>query len=114
VLGRIEHRRLPAFDHVLWAANGMRGINRIGGDVKRLDIGELADAMLLNPGDKGAHGPVIGHARVSVANLGGEKFEETARGMVANLGDHRGHGDVPCAINIFAGTTSYRVRQLSA
>ena len=35
-------------------------------------------------------GPVIGHARVLVADRRGEKFEE-ARGMVAGVGDHSRH-----------------------
>ena len=40
-----------------------------------------------------AHGPVIGHARVLVADRGGEEFEEAARGMIAGVGDHRRHGE---------------------
>ena len=55
-----------------------------------LDLGELANAVLLDPSEEVAHGPVIGHARILVADLGGEKFEKAARGMVVGVGDHRG------------------------
>ena len=65
----------------------------IGGDVNGLDIGELADLMLLDPGKEMARGPVIGHARVLVADRGGEEFEEAARGVLAGVGDHRRDGD---------------------
>jgi hypothetical protein len=63
----------------------------IGGDVQRLDIGKLADLVALDPAEEQAHGPVIGHARVPVTNLGGEKFKEAPRGMLAGVGDHRRH-----------------------
>jgi hypothetical protein len=64
----------------------------IGGDVNGLDIGQLADLMLFDPGKEVARGPVIGHARVLVADLCSKKFEETARGMIAGAGDHHRHG----------------------
>ncbi len=63
----------------------------IGGDVHGLDVGELADAVLLDPGEERAHGPVIGHARVLVADVGGEEFQEPARGVIAGIGDHGRH-----------------------
>jgi hypothetical protein len=50
--------------------------------------------MLLEPGEEHASGPVLGHARVPVADLGGEKFEEAAGGMVAGVGDHRRHREI--------------------
>jgi hypothetical protein len=34
--------------------------------VERLDIGELVETVLLEPGEERAHGPVIGHPRVVV------------------------------------------------
>ena len=37
--------------------------------------------------------PVIGHARVFVADRGGEEFEKAAGGMVASGGDRRRHDD---------------------
>ena len=60
------------------AIAGIRHLQRlqIGGDVKRLDIGELADAVLFEPGEERADGPVIGQARVVVLDLGGKKIEE--------------------------------------
>jgi hypothetical protein len=62
-------------------------------DVHGLDIGELADAVLLDSRKKGAHSSVIGHAGVLIADLGGEEFQESARGMVAGIGDRRRHRD---------------------
>jgi len=62
----------------------------IGGDVDRLDVGELANLVLLDPGKEVAGGPVIGHARVLVADRGGEEFQEPARCMVAGAGDPAG------------------------
>jgi hypothetical protein len=46
----------------------------IGGDVDRLDVGQRADLVLLDPGEEVARGPVIGHAGVLVADRRGEKF----------------------------------------
>jgi hypothetical protein len=54
----------------------------IGGDMHGLDIGELADAVLLDPGEERAHGPVISHARVLVADVGRKEFQKPPRGMV--------------------------------
>ena len=59
--------------------------------MERLDIGELADAVLIEPGEERAHGAVIGHARVLVADRGGEEFEKAAGGMIAGIGDHDRH-----------------------
>ena len=61
--------------------------------MERLDIGEVADTVLVEPGEERAHGPVIGHARVLVADRGGEEFEKAARGVIAGIGDHRRHRD---------------------
>jgi hypothetical protein len=64
---------------------------QIGGDVKRLDIGELPDAMLLEPGEERARRPVIGQAGVIVLDRSGEEIEEPLCGTVAGPGDHRRH-----------------------
>ena len=65
----------------------------IGRDMQRLDIDQLGDAALFEPGEERAARPVIGHAGVLVADRGGEEFEEAARGMVAGVGDRRRHDD---------------------
>jgi hypothetical protein len=70
-------------------------------DVDRLDVGKLADAVLLDPGKEEARGTVIGHARVLIADRGGEKFDEAAREMRARpknrLADRR-IGDRSCGV----------------
>ena len=43
--------------------------------------------VLVAPGEEPAGGPVVGHARVLVADRRGEEFEEAARGLVAGVGD---------------------------
>ena len=58
----------------------------------RLDVGQFADPVPLDPGEEGTRSRVIGHARVLVADRGGEEFEEAARGMLTGIGDHRRHG----------------------
>ena len=60
----------------------------IGGDVERLDIGDLADLVPVDPGEEPHGGAIIGLPRVLVADGGGEEFKEAARGLVAGLGDH--------------------------
>jgi hypothetical protein len=55
----------------------------IGGDVDRLDVGELADLVLLDPGKEVAGGPVIGHAGVLVADGGSEELEEPPGRVIA-------------------------------
>jgi hypothetical protein len=63
----------------------------IGRDMEGLDIGELANPVLIEPGEERAYGPVIGHARVVVLDRGGDKIEEPACCAIAGIGDHRGH-----------------------
>jgi hypothetical protein len=53
--------------------------------VKRLDVGELADLVALDPGEEFRRA-VIGHAGVPVADGGGEEFEEASSGVVASGG----------------------------
>jgi hypothetical protein len=60
--------------------------------VERLDIGELADVVLVEPGEERAHGPVISHAGVVVLDRCHEKFEEAARRPGAGIRDHRWDG----------------------
>ena len=111
-LGRRQHRRLAAFDHVLRAAHGVGGVDgedladdqpveqhADGGQVlldgrllkvlaERLDLG--GDVHRLDVGDRGR--PVApveefawrrGHrlARVGVADVGGEEFDEAPAGV---------------------------------
>ena len=65
----------------------------IGGDVQRLDVGELADPVMVAPGEEPPAGMVIGRAGVLVADGGGEEFQEAARGVVAGVGDDYGNDD---------------------
>ena len=65
----------------------------IGGDMQWLDIGNLADLVMVAPGEEPSCGPVIGHAGIFVADGGGEEFEETADGLVASGGDNTGRQD---------------------
>jgi hypothetical protein len=60
----------------------------IGGDMERLDIGDLADLVLVAPGEEPRGGAIVRHAGVFVADGGGEEFQEAARGLVAGGGDH--------------------------
>jgi len=63
------------------------------GDVQRLDVGEFADAVLLDPAIKVAHGPVIGHAGILIADLSCKEPEEAPGRVIAGASDHRLHGD---------------------
>ena len=62
----------------------------IGRDVQRLDVGDLADLVMLAPAEEPNAGPIIGHAGVFVADGGGEEFEEAAAGLVAGRGGSTG------------------------
>jgi hypothetical protein len=61
--------------------------------VERLDIGDLADLVLIAPGEEAHGGVVTGMPRVLVADGGGEEFQKAARGLVAGFGDHARHHD---------------------
>ena len=63
----------------------------IGRDVVGADRAELADVVLVEPGEEAAHGDGIGRARVRVADVGGEEVDEPQRGALAGGGDHRRH-----------------------
>jgi hypothetical protein len=60
-----------------------------GGDVHRLHGRDRWHAGGGAPGQKFLSGPGVGAARVRVANLGGEEFEEAHRGALAGSGDER-------------------------
>ncbi len=79
----LDHRLLKILAHGL----------DIGGDVQRLDIGDLADLVMVAPGEEPDAGMIIRHAGVFVADGGGEELEETAGGLVAGGGDHARHQD---------------------
>ncbi|HEY1430892.1 MAG TPA: MBL fold metallo-hydrolase, partial [Stellaceae bacterium] len=69
-------------------------IRTVGTAVKEgvsADVCELADLVLLNPGEELAHGPVIGQAGVFIADIDGEEFEGPARAMIAGVGNRRRH-----------------------
>ena len=55
--------------------------------MQRLDVGDLADLVMVAPGEEPSCSLVIGHAGVFVADGGGEEFEEAAGGLVAGGGD---------------------------
>jgi hypothetical protein len=59
--------------------------------VDRLDVGQFSDLMLLDPGEEVTDGPVIGHARVLVADRCGEKLKEAPRGVVTGIGNRGRH-----------------------
>ena len=65
----------------------------IGGDMQRLDIGDLANLVLVAPGEEPATGPIIGHAGILVPDRRGEEFQEPARRLVAGGGDDARHDD---------------------
>jgi len=65
----------------------------IGRHMQRLDIGELAELVMLAPGEEPAGGMQVGCPGVAVADGGGEEFEEAAGGLLAGVGDHRRHDD---------------------
>ena len=64
-----------------------------GGDVYRLDV-EQAEAGLVAPVEELSDRPVVGAARVRVADVGGEEFDEAAAGVPAARGDQCRDGGV--------------------
>jgi hypothetical protein len=68
---------------------GGRGLQDfyIGGDVDRLDVDELDDAVLFEPAEEVTHNPVICHAGILVADRRCKELQEPARGMIAGRRD---------------------------
>ena len=60
----------------------------------RLDVGQLANVVLFEPGEERACRPVIGLARVAVADRRRKEFEKAADGALAGAGDRRRDDDV--------------------
>jgi hypothetical protein len=69
----------------------------IRSDVHRLEVGQPADLVLLDPREKVTCGPVVGHAGVLVADRRGEKFKEALGGMVAGAAITAGTSAAPGA-----------------
>jgi hypothetical protein len=63
-------------------------------DVHRFDVKQLDEAGLVAPVEEFAGGPVIGFARVRVADVGGEEFDEAPAGVAAARGDQCRHRSV--------------------
>jgi hypothetical protein len=61
--------------------------------MQRLDLADLADLVMVAPGEEPSCSPVIGHAGIFVADGGGEELEEAADGFVARGGEHARHQD---------------------
>ena len=61
--------------------------------MQRLDVGELAELVMLAPGEEPADRMQVGRPRVLVADGGGEEFQEAAGRVVAGVGDDRRHDD---------------------
>ena len=61
-----------------------------GRDVNALDAGKLRDALPREPIEKLRRCPRIGAARVCVADIGGEEFEEAIGSTGAGRGDEGG------------------------
>jgi hypothetical protein len=53
--------------------------------MQRLDIGQSADPMLVEPGKKRTRSPVIGHPGIIAVDRGGEEFQESARRAIASI-----------------------------
>jgi hypothetical protein len=58
--------------------------------MQRLDIGELADLVLLAPGEEPTDRGHVGGPGVPVADGGGEECQEPVSGMLAGIGDDAG------------------------
>jgi hypothetical protein len=78
----------------------------------RLDIDELDDAVLIEPAEKTAGGPVIGHSGVLVADRRSKERQKTSRRLIAALAIAAGTASELCiagarigdAISMTAGT----------
>jgi len=63
----------------------------IGGDMQRLDIGELTELVVVTLSEKSAYGVQVSGARVPVMDSDSEKFQVAAGRLVAGVGDDRRH-----------------------
>jgi hypothetical protein len=68
----------------------------IGRDAQRLTVGELGELVMLAPGEESDDLCRVGHARVPVADGGGEELQEATRGVLARVGDDRRPNDGRC------------------
>jgi hypothetical protein len=59
--------------------------------VQRLDIGELAEFVVIAPVEESRDGAIVRLPRVLVADGGGEEFQKAARGLVAGEPAARDH-----------------------
>ena len=59
----------------------------IGGDMQRLDIGELTELVVVTPSEEPACGVQVSCARVPVADGDAEEFQVAAGRLVAGVGD---------------------------
>ncbi len=70
------HSRQMLFDGRPGAALGFERLEP-GGDMQRLDAGQLFQTMGGTPGRKAAHGAIVGAAGMVVGDLGNEEFQGT-------------------------------------
>jgi hypothetical protein len=55
--------------------------------MQRLDVGELTDLVLVAPGEEPADRRHVGHARISVGDVGSEEFKEAIGRALTGIGD---------------------------
>ncbi len=72
-------------------ARAAQGLD-VGGDVQRLYGRDRDDSVPLTPGEEFTYSAGVGAARVSVADRGGEEFEEAQRCAIAGGRDDRRQG----------------------
>jgi hypothetical protein len=65
----------------------------VGGDVQRLDVGQLTDPVSLAPGEESSDRMQVCGPRVPVADGGGEEFQEASGRVLAGIGDEGRHHD---------------------
>ena len=91
----------------------------VGGDMQRLHVGDRRDAGALAPDQKFPRGDRVGAARVPVADLSREEFQEARSRGDARRGDEgrdrrispddfevAGHGSINSAINAASGAST--------
>jgi hypothetical protein len=82
----------------------------IGGDMQRLDIGDLTEFVLIAPGEEPHDGVVIGRPRVLVADGGGEELQKAARGLSPASAITRGTTTPWWPATLFSGRVSAGAR----